>query len=69
MRRPPRSRGPTSGRTSAWASCQPVGAASASAAIFGYFRDLVGTSEGNTTNIDFGSFHFWRASITLLFRF
>jgi len=34
-----------------------------------YFRDLVGTSAGNTTNIDFGSFHFWRASVSLLFRF
>jgi Outer membrane protein beta-barrel domain len=34
-----------------------------------YFRDLVGSSQGNTTGIDFGSFHFWRASITILFRF
>jgi hypothetical protein len=34
-----------------------------------YFRDLVGTATGNTTNIDFGSFHFWRASISVLFRF
>jgi hypothetical protein len=34
-----------------------------------YFRDLVGTSTGTTTNIDFGSFHFWRASISVLFRF
>ena len=34
-----------------------------------YFRDLVGTSAGNTTSIDFGSFHFWRASISVLFRF
>jgi len=34
-----------------------------------YYRDLVGGSEGNTTSIDFGSFHFWRASITVLFRF
>jgi hypothetical protein len=29
----------------------------------------VGTATGNTTNIDFGSFHFWRASISVLFRF
>jgi hypothetical protein len=28
-----------------------------------YFQDLVGTNNGNTTGIDFGSFHFWRASI------
>jgi hypothetical protein len=34
-----------------------------------YFRDLVGNSDGNTTSIDFGSFHFWRASIGVLFRF
>jgi hypothetical protein len=34
-----------------------------------YFRDLVGSSGANTTSIDFGSFHFWRASLTILFRF
>jgi hypothetical protein len=34
-----------------------------------YFRDLVGTATGNTTSIDFGSFHFWRAGISVLFRF
>jgi hypothetical protein len=34
-----------------------------------YFRDLVGKSTGDTTTIDFGSFHFWRASLTVLFRF
>jgi len=34
-----------------------------------YFRDLVGSSEGNSTSIDFGAFHFWRASVTILFRF
>jgi hypothetical protein len=34
-----------------------------------YFRDLVGTSTGNSSNIDFGSFHFWRASLSVLFRF
>jgi hypothetical protein len=28
-----------------------------------YFQDLVGTNNGNTAGIDFGSFHFWRASI------
>ena len=28
-----------------------------------YFQDLVGTNNGITTGIDFGSFHFWRASI------
>jgi hypothetical protein len=34
-----------------------------------YFRDLVGKATGNTTSIDFGSFHFWRASVSVLFRF
>ena len=34
-----------------------------------YFRDLVGSSEGNSASIDFGSFHFWRASLTVMFRF
>jgi hypothetical protein len=33
-----------------------------------YFRDLVGSSDGNTTSIDFGSFHFWRVSVSVLFR-
>jgi hypothetical protein len=28
-----------------------------------YFQDLVGTSQSNGTGIDFGAFHFWRASI------
>jgi len=28
-----------------------------------YFQDLVGTSQPSGTGIDFGSFHFWRASI------
>jgi hypothetical protein len=28
-----------------------------------YFQDLVGTNNGNTTGIDFGSFHFFRASV------
>ena len=32
-----------------------------------YFRDLVGNSRSG--NIDFGDFHFWRGSLTLLFRF
>jgi len=34
-----------------------------------YFRDLVDNNSGNTTNIDFGSFHFWRASIGLVLPF
>jgi hypothetical protein len=34
-----------------------------------YFRDIVGTARGDTTTIDFGAFHFWRASLTLLVRF
>jgi hypothetical protein len=34
-----------------------------------YFRDLVGKSTGDTTTIDFGAFHFWRASLSVLFRF
>jgi hypothetical protein len=28
-----------------------------------YFQDLVGTGQSSSTGIDFGSFHFWRASI------
>jgi hypothetical protein len=28
-----------------------------------YFRDLVDNQSGNRTNIDFGAFHFWRASL------
>jgi hypothetical protein len=34
-----------------------------------YFRDLVGNSQGKDSSIDFGSFHFWRGSLTILFRF
>jgi opacity protein-like surface antigen len=34
-----------------------------------YFRDLIDTQSGNTTNIDFGSFHFWRASIGVILSF
>lgn len=34
-----------------------------------YFRDLKDTQSGNTTNIDFGAFHFWRASIGITFGF
>jgi hypothetical protein len=34
-----------------------------------YFRDLVNNQAGNTTNIDFGSFHFWRAGIGVIFSF
>ncbi|HTK28314.1 MAG TPA: outer membrane beta-barrel protein [Vicinamibacterales bacterium] len=34
-----------------------------------YFRDLMDNQSGNTTNIDFGSFHFWRAGIGLLISF
>ena len=34
-----------------------------------YFRDLMDTQSGNTTNIDFGSFHFWRASIGVILAF
>ena len=34
-----------------------------------YFQDLVGTNVGNTTGIDFGSFHFWRASIGIVLTF
>jgi hypothetical protein len=33
-----------------------------------YFRDLVGSSNGNASSIDFGSFHFWRVSVSVLFR-
>src|SRR5262249_24079401 len=32
-----------------------------------YFRDLVGNSSSG--NIDFGDFHFWRGSLTVVFRF
>lgn len=28
-----------------------------------FFQDLIGTTHGSTSGIDFGSFHFWRASI------
>ena len=34
-----------------------------------YFRDLKDTQSGNTTNIDFGAFHFWRASIGIMLAF
>jgi opacity protein-like surface antigen len=34
-----------------------------------YFRDIVDNTAGNTTNIDFGAFHFWRASIGVVFAF
>lgn len=34
-----------------------------------YFRDLVNNQEGNTTGIDFGSFHFWRASVGVVLAF
>jgi hypothetical protein len=34
-----------------------------------YFRDLVNNGSGNTANIDFGSFHFWRAGIGVIFAF
>jgi len=34
-----------------------------------YFRDLKDTQSGNTTNIDFGAFHFWRASVGIILRF
>jgi Outer membrane protein beta-barrel domain len=34
-----------------------------------YFRDIVDHSAGNTTNIDFGAFHFWRASLSVVLGF
>jgi len=34
-----------------------------------YFQDLVGTSQPTGTGIDFGSFHFWRASIGVVIAF
>ncbi|HZR23364.1 MAG TPA: hypothetical protein VFA59_07250 [Vicinamibacterales bacterium] len=34
-----------------------------------YFRDLVDNQRGNGTNVDFGSFHFWRASVGLILAF
>jgi len=34
-----------------------------------YYRDLVYNQSGNTTNIDFGAFHFWRASLGLVLAF
>ncbi len=34
-----------------------------------YYRDLVGSSEGNASSIDFGSFHFWRGSIGVVLGF
>jgi len=34
-----------------------------------YFRDLIDTQSENTTNIDFGAFHFWRASVGFILAF
>lgn len=34
-----------------------------------YFRDLVNNQSSNQTNIDFGAFHFWRASLGLILAF
>jgi len=34
-----------------------------------YYRDLKDTQSGNTTNIDFGAFHFWRASVGIILAF
>jgi hypothetical protein len=34
-----------------------------------YFRDLVNNQRGNTTEIDFGAFHFWRGSIGIVMAF
>ncbi len=34
-----------------------------------YFRDLVGKSSGSGSSIDFGSFHFWRASLGFVLAF
>jgi len=34
-----------------------------------YFRDIVGSSDGKNSSIDFGGFHFWRGSVSILFRF
>jgi opacity protein-like surface antigen len=34
-----------------------------------YFRDLVDNQKDNTTSIDFGSFHFWRASVGVILAF
>jgi len=34
-----------------------------------YFRDLTDHTAGNTTNIDFGAFHFWRGSIGVMLGF
>lgn len=33
-----------------------------------YFRNLSDTSEPNAANVDFGSFHFWRASVGFILR-
>lgn len=33
-----------------------------------YFRNLSDTSTTNSANIDFGSFHFWRASVGIVLR-
>jgi len=34
-----------------------------------YFRDLQDRQQGNTTSVDFGSFHFWRASLGIILAF
>ena len=34
-----------------------------------YFRDLADNNQGNMTNVDFGSFHFWRASAGVIVAF
>jgi hypothetical protein len=34
-----------------------------------YFRDVVNNQRGNTTDIDFGAFHFWRGSIGIVLAF
>jgi len=34
-----------------------------------YFQDLVGSSSGTNSAIDFGSFHFWRASVGAVLAF
>ena len=34
-----------------------------------YFRDLIDNQKNNRTTVDFGSFHFWRASIGVVLAF
>jgi hypothetical protein len=52
-----------------------IGAMTVSRRSFGvrgdlrYFRDLVDRQSGNRTTIDFGAFHFWRASLGLVLAF